>query len=225
MMKLLLAGGGNLGQNVELDKIFVSLLKTKKVLYIPLALDMKRYSFDKFYNLHKDYFLSLGVERLEILNNHESLSSSYLEEFGGIFIGGGNTPQLLYILKKTGNLKLLNKFIEKDKVVYGVSAGAIILAKDILTSLYYDNNDIELTDFESLDKISGFDIWPHFDDSLITSVKEYMSKKSIKKIIAIPDGAGAVINNKKLLAQIKPLTIFEDNQVKKLFLNNPLYLN
>jgi len=52
-----------------------------------------------------------------------------------IYIGGGNTFKLLKELKESGFDKELLKFIKEGKPVYGGSAGALILGKNILTKM------------------------------------------------------------------------------------------
>ncbi|MEX2460688.1 MAG: Type 1 glutamine amidotransferase-like domain-containing protein [Paenibacillaceae bacterium] len=81
-----------------------------------------------------------------------------LKEYSSIFIGGGNTYKLLHEIRKARFDEVLNSFIDEGGIVYGGSAGAIILGKNIQTCSHLDINDINIADFEGLNKFNGYSI-------------------------------------------------------------------
>ncbi len=208
-MKLILSGGGDPKKTKKTDKLFINLIGNKKILYIPIA--KKTRLFRECYLWIQKVFSDAGFKREIIMwtdLNNKSLKE--INEFGGIFIGGGNTFSLLKDLKDSSFLGLLNKYIKNEMgVVYGASAGAIIFGKDIsIAKDAGDENIVNLTDLKSLDLLNNRNIWPHYNtnqDKLIFS-----NLNEDIKIIAIPEGSGIFINGKKQI-YFGEISIFESN--------------
>ena len=105
---------------------------------------------------------------------------------------GGNT---FYLLKELREKKLDEKIIHaiNNGVIYiGSSAGSIILGKTIETALPYDENWVNLEDFEGLNMVDAI-IIPHANrkQEFIKEAKERYKDK----IIELHDDYGVVINN------------------------------
>jgi dipeptidase E len=83
-----------------------------------------------------------------------------LRNFGGIFIGGGNTYMLLKLVRESGFDKKLVKYLDDGGVVFGGSAGAIIMGKSIATC--GDINNIGLSDLSGLDLLGGASVLCHY---------------------------------------------------------------
>ena len=89
-------------------------------------------------------------------------------------------------------------------MVYGGSAGAIILGKDIKTSPDRDNTG--LNQYSGLNLVEDYSVWPHYDESDKEKIKQYIEKRS-ENGIAIPEesslyvkkGIGKVIGSKEVL--------------------------
>lgn len=193
-MKLFLSGGG--GEPFSLDKKFVnSLDKSKPLLYIPIAMNPKRHSYSECFDWITKYFSKFNLSSIEMLTNLRNFPKKELDKFGGVYIGGGNTPRLLKELKESGFWEHLKYLIKKDIPISGGSAGAIIFAKTIIPSLSADENNVGLTNFNAMNRLQGYDLWAHYNLLMDPKIKEYMKKYELEKIIALPENCGIYVND------------------------------
>ena len=128
----------------------------------------------------------------------KNIDKRNVREFSGIYIGGGNTPYLLKTLKEMKFLDFLEKAMLQSIPIYGGSAGAIILGKTIIPSLQSDENFVMLKNFSEMNKIKGYDIWCHYKKNEDQKIKESMKRYKLKKIMALPEGSGIYLHNKKM---------------------------
>lgn len=195
-MKLFLGGGGGKEDSIELDKKFVvNLDLSRPLLYIPIAINTDKHPYSGCLEWFLDVFSPLGVKNV-IMWVEEDLKEKQekdFEQFGGVYIGGGNTFKLLKELKEFGTFEILRKLAGRDIQIYGGSAGAIIFAKTIIPALSADENFVELTDFSALNLVKNYDIWCHYSESLDPTIKSYIDKYGLKKIIATPENAGLFV--------------------------------
>ena len=98
--------------------------------------------------------------------------------FNSIFIGGGNTYKLLKGLKESGAFSKIQDYIQNDGIVVGCSAGAVICGKDIDIITSMDPNDVNLTDTEGFDVLSGISIFPHY-----INLKSKLSEEENKIVV------------------------------------------
>lgn len=76
----------------------------------------------------------LGVGNIEMWTNLQDHDPREIFDYTGIFIGGGNTYHLLKQLQMSGFMETICEFATGGGVLYGGSAGAIIMGRDIDTS-------------------------------------------------------------------------------------------
>ena len=132
-MRLILNGGGSGERIRESLEIFAQEVKGGKVLYIPLAW---RYgNMEECINWFKSQVLPFGISNIEQILNPQEITREKLKEVSGVFIGGGNTYQLLKGLKETHAFENLKEYIENNGLVMGGSAGALIFSECIDTCL------------------------------------------------------------------------------------------
>ena len=131
--KIYLSGGGDENQSFSLDKFFFSTMPENGCfLYLPTALRghplyLTAHAWmASIVRLHKRKDV-----RFEILDDLSICAIEHLKIFDGIYIGGGNTWNLIQEFKKTGFSNVLTQYLETGKGVYGGSAGAIIMGKRI----------------------------------------------------------------------------------------------
>lgn len=218
-MKLFLSGGGGKEDSIELDRKFVSNLDLSKLLlYIPIAINTEKHPYSGCMNWLLGTLGPLGVKDITMWTEEDlkEKQEKDFEQFGGIYIGGGNTFKLLNELKEFGTFEILRKLAKKDVPIYGGSAGAIIFAKTIIPALSADENFVELTDFNTLNLVNDYEIWCHYDESIDPLIKSYMEKYYLKKIIAIPENAGLYVteNNIEVVGPAN-VKIFEGEDVKE----------
>ena len=133
---IILSGGGDFKDSFKLDKKFFSFLKlNSRILYIPVALERDKAGYeacrDWFSTVISGHLREKDISFAMLLGDDEI---SDLSIYDAIYIGGGNTYKLLdYIYQKKIDKKFLD-FIEKGGIIYGGSAGAIVLGKDIRTA-------------------------------------------------------------------------------------------
>ncbi len=119
-----------------------------------------------------------------------------LAEFDALYIMGGNTFTLLHALRGTEFERVIKAAIDAGKVVYGVSAGAIVLGHDIQSAAFgeeADENEIGLQDYSALGTLSPYNIVTHYDET-DESVRAFI-EQSAEPILAIPEETGLAIKD------------------------------
>lgn len=86
-MKLFLCGGGSGRQILNALYKFSDVLNKKKpILYVPLAMESKRY--DSCYNWFESEIKIVKLNKFEMVRSSYELSQKNLEDYSAIFIGG-----------------------------------------------------------------------------------------------------------------------------------------
>jgi len=159
-MELLLSGGGDPKDVIELDKFFASKISLENsVLYVPVAFENDS-SYNGCFNWFKETYRHYGITNIEMCVNLSVISN--LDRFSTIFIGGGNTFKLLKEIKENRFDEKLMDYLNGGGFVYGGSAGAIIFGKSIKSAEYADDNNVGLTDLTGFDLVGGSDIFCHY---------------------------------------------------------------
>lgn len=193
-MRILLAGGGSEKDSILLDKILVEIIpKQKKLLYLPIAMD-NTYTYEQCLDWITTALGNLNFRKIEMWTDLAKRQLNELETFGAIYIGGGNTFKLLNDIRTAGFDKLLLEFSRNKGIIYGGSAGAIILGKDIMTAALADENKVGLKDTSGLNMISNHSVWCHYKNGDDKKIFEYVDKYNIP-VIAIPERSGIFVNN------------------------------
>ena len=174
-MRIFLCGGGCGQQTVDANKKLNEVIDhNKPILYIPLAMPSERYP--SCYEWIKDELKGIDVPNIDMVVSGTDLFNKNLENYSALFIGGGNTFKLLKDLKDSGSFEKIKVFIENNGIVFGGSAGAIILGQCIDTCKYADKNEVDLKDLMGFDVVSHFSFLCHFTNQ--TSVyKGYKQDK------------------------------------------------
>ncbi len=218
-MRLVLSGGGDAKQTKELDKFFVSILpKNKKILYIPIAMRGK-YTFKECLNWIKSCLNPLGFDGIEMWTNLKNIKYKDLQNFGAIYIGGGNTFSLLNDFRKMNFINPLKQFIKNNGLIYGGSAGAIILGKSIKTAGFggdVDRNIVKLKDLSGLNLIVDYAIQCHYTKRDNKKLKELKDKFDLKTI-SLPEGCGLYVENNKIIVKGKgSVFVIDDRKNRKI---------
>ncbi|KKS30714.1 MAG: hypothetical protein UV60_C0005G0016 [Parcubacteria group bacterium GW2011_GWA2_43_11] len=192
--KLLLSGGGDEVVAKEFNDFYASLLPSKpKVLYIPIA--WKSADFDACLDWFSGTFSKLGFS-IEMLTDLKSAKEDYVSKFDSVYIGGGNTFSLLYDLRESNFLGILQNYLASGKLVCGGSAGAIIFGKDIRTASLgkdSDTNEVGLTDFSGLNLVKEYAVQCHYEANQYIELQEY-AKRGAMNVFALPEESGLFID-------------------------------
>jgi dipeptidase E len=192
-IKMALAGGGDARDSRLLDEVFAGWLgPAGSLLYLPLALRGVG-SFQAGYEWVLNTFAPLGVKNITMWTEFSGHSGDDLDPFDGIYIGGGNTFSLMAQLIESGFDAHIKSYVNSGNVVYGGSAGAIVLGRDIRTARHLDPNDVNLEQTGCLDLADGWTIWPHYvpqDDPLIFAYNQFYTEP----VLALSERSGVVLD-------------------------------
>lgn len=162
-MKLFLCGGGSGEKTVLANKKFNEVINhSKPLLYVPLAMDEEKYSYDGCLEWIKEELKDVNVPYIDMVRTFTELKTKNYYDYCAIFIGGGNTFKLLKGLKESGAFVKIKEYLQEDGIVYGGSAGAIIFGKDITSCISMDNNDVGLEDTIGFNLLDGKSIFAHY---------------------------------------------------------------
>ncbi|MEM7118794.1 MAG: Type 1 glutamine amidotransferase-like domain-containing protein [Chloroflexota bacterium] len=194
--RLLLAGGGNAQQSEPLDKLLASWVgENGRLLYIPIAMRRTGTSFPDCWAWITAVFEPLGCGNITMWTDLTAHQPEELDEFTAVYIGGGNTYSLLAELRASGFDVGLRDYVAQGGIVYGGSAGAIILGGDIAACAHMDSNNVGLADTAALNLVQNHDLWVHYqaadDDVRIT---DYIAERRVP-ILAIAEEAGVWVEN------------------------------
>ena len=198
-MKIALSGGGGTSDSRLLDEVFASWIGSQgRLLYLPCALRGIR-PFESCLEWITATFAPLKVNQITMWTELSEHQVSELDQFDAVYVGGGNTFALLAELRKSGFDHHLREYGCGGKAVYGGSAGAAVLGRDIQTVNYLDRNEVGLMETKGLNLAEGYSVWVHYqpqDDNLIDAyVRQYQ-----QPVIALSERSGIVIENRLMRA-------------------------
>ncbi len=185
MLVLYLAGGGDENDSVKLDQQFAEQVDGKRLLYWPIAMSGVSLTCEECYTWIQSVFEPLGVTDIVMWDALTPNLIHELKAFGAVYIGGGNTYKLLSNLRKTGFDHALKDFLSNGGSVYGGSAGAVVLGRDISTCSVMDTNEVGLNDTTGLELVGNYAIWCHYIDAHDDFVASYDYP-----VVAIPERSG-----------------------------------
>lgn len=215
--KIFISGGGSEKDSYLLDKEFVDeivAMRKGSVLYIPLAMEEDRYAscYDWIINSLMD--ITEEFIDIEMWTNLDNKTLDDLKKFSAIYIGGGNTFKLLQHIYNSNFSDVLMEYINEGGIVYGGSAGAIILGKNINT--VPEENDADYKHEKGLSIIGEYSIICHYQENLDANIGQYLVLYN-NPVIALSEKTGLVISGKKArVAGSAPAVIFDINGKKNI---------
>jgi dipeptidase E len=193
-MKIALAGGGDAEDSRLLDEVFAAWLGPHgKLLYWPVALRGIR-PLEACLEWVTATFAPWNLTDIALWTDLSAHQAGELDKFDGVYIGGGNTFSLLAQLQESGFDHHLKTYVQCGKPVYGGSAGAAILGRDIMTVGHIDSNDVGLTQTLGLDLAAGHVLWVHYQPEDDRLIEEYMWQYAYP-VLAISERTGIVIED------------------------------
>jgi dipeptidase E len=190
--KVALAGGGGAADSRLLDEVFAAWTGSQgQVLYLPIALRGMR-PFEACYRWMRETFAPLGITRISMWTDLAEGVDVNLDEFASVYIGGGNTYALMAEILASGFDRRLVEYVRHGGVVYGGSAGAAVLGRDLRTVNHMDRNTVGLVETAGLDLAGGHSVWCHYrpaDDGLID---DFIQQTGLP-VLAISERTGIAI--------------------------------
>lgn len=188
MYKIFSGGGGSKEDSILLDKLFIETInKEKEMIYLPIAMDNE--SYDDCYQWILSVFEPFHYKKITMWRSLEGKNYDDIKESSSIYIGGGNTYKLLHEIRRTHFDDALLQYINAGGVIYGGSAGAIIMGSDIDTCKDNDSNDYNIIDTSGLNLFAGNSLWCHYEDKHDVSITRFVQTTELS-VIAIPEKSG-----------------------------------
>jgi dipeptidase E len=192
---IFIGGGGGEKESVLIDNLFFKTIKRRKiagVVYIPVALTSRPYSdclkwFKKV--------VAGRVDRIQMWTSLKNKSLRNLQKKVAVYIGGGDTGRLLRLVKAAKFDKKLSDFVNHGGIVYGGSAGGIVLSKDIRTA-----TEVKATkNTEGLNLLHDLLLVCHYSPERDSGIAK-ISKLLKTRVLAIPENAGLFVTHSKIEA-------------------------
>lgn len=187
---LYLAGGGSPEDERQLWREMLE--NRRRVLYWPFAL-----SGDILDSASEWLRTHLTAVRADVdvttwvsLTDHKP---SELAEFELLFVGGGNTFNLLHHVRTHGFIEPSRDFVQSGGAYYGGSAGAVLACDTIAIADGHDPNEPQLTDYSALGLIRNVSILPHYDPTQLESAQAWAARNSAQ-VLGVPSESGLVID-------------------------------
>lgn len=191
-------GGGGFSEepeNLLLDSFFFSLASSEKpkVCFIPTASGDSQGYIDRFYENMTEH--NVEPSHLSLFNGPIESLRDFVFDKDIIYVGGGNTRNLIVLWREWGLDKIFQEAYQAGKVVGGISAGSICWYEEGVT----DSIPGELNALDCLGIISGSNC-PHYDgDENRRPAFHRLILSGMRDGIACDDGVAAVYENEKLV--------------------------
>ena len=199
MGALVLLSGFTEKDNVNLKRKMKEIFLNKRytLSYIPSITDRELKYFEEtktklgeYGNFDFNYF---DIDDFCDLDKIEKIFKSDV-----IYLSGGNTYYFLNNLRKRYLITRLRKYMDNGGYIIGLSAGAIMMAKDISAAQFGDKDIVGLSNLSSL-ALVDFDFMPHWNQKsyYLEDLKEY-SNNTGNTVYTCNDGDGIIVMDNEL---------------------------
>ena len=106
-----------------------------------------------------------------------------------LFVGGGNTFQLLDAVQRGRFNDAVRDFVSSGGDYYGGSAGAVLACESVAIADGHDPNDVGLNDLTGLGLLSGVAVLPHFTHDQLDQAHNW-SRTNQVTVLALPETIG-----------------------------------
>lgn len=227
-MKIVAIGGGDLGTTTdkpyslsEIDEEIVKLTnKAHPVLLFVGFNERANYIFGTL----KKIYMKLGVQctylKFTELSNEKTVESKF-KRADIVYLNGGNTILYMQMIRKFNLEKYLRQALDRNVVMCGISAGAIIYHKfGSSDSRVYSDNKNKFTKVNGLGYIDAL-FSPHYSNSMRPKDTERMVK-NLKQVAICADNNTALVidgENYRVIKSDKCANIY------KCYLKNKKYIS
>lgn len=181
-MKIFLGGGGDAAQSYDLDALFFKTIKDLSLSYIPLAMEASRFPGCE------EWFSGVcghhGRTQFKMVTD----VATTLDPSDAFYIGGGDTVHLAHALEGSPMLST----ILRSAVVYGGSAGAILLGKTLRTC----PEGFNLGESRGLNLVKGHSVACHFGSERFAMAESVLLELSreVGPILVLSEDSGMTID-------------------------------
>lgn len=192
MLGTIYLGGGGSPED-ELPVWADMLQEAKRILYWPFALSGEMLAGADSWlreNL-AERWPAVQVSTWTELDGH---GPEELAEFDVLFVGGGNTFDLLEHVVSNGFMDPVREFVAAGGAYYGGSAGAILAGGSIGIAEAYDQNETRLQDLQGLGLTPGSTVLPHYGPNE-EGTGRLWSRKQGMTVLGIPERSGLKIRD------------------------------
>jgi dipeptidase E len=189
--------------------------QTGKAIFIPYA--AVTFSFDEYEAKVSERFSEIGIEIVSV--HHFEDRKAVIENASSIVVGGGNTWQLLKLLKDNDLIGMIRKKVLSGTPYIGWSAGSNVACPTIKTT-----NDMPVVEPGSFSafNIIPFQINPHYTDANPAGhagetreqrIEEFIEVNPYVYVVGLREGSMLVLENEKLrLLGSKTVRIFKNGK-------------
>ncbi|GAA0462438.1 Type 1 glutamine amidotransferase-like domain-containing protein [Alkalibacillus silvisoli] len=188
MKQIIALGGGGFSMEPENPLLDLYVLNqsnkiTPKICFIPTASGDSENYISRFYNFFEKQ--NCKPSHLSLFKPPRRDLESFLLEKDIIYVGGGNTKNLLILWKEWGIDAILKKAWEQGIVLAGISAGSICWFEEGVSDSFGD----KLEPLKCLGFLKGSNC-PHYDgeENRRPSYHELVVKGKVKSGFATDDG-------------------------------------
>lgn len=189
MKQIITLGGGGFSMEPEnplLDRYIMNQVNKDKIKisFIPTASGDSQTYIDNFYNFFRDY--NCESSHLSLFKGKTKYIRDFILSQDIIYVGGGNTINLLVLWKEWGLDKFLQEAYENGILLCGISAGSICWFEQGLT----DSVPNELNPVDCLGFLKGSNC-PHFDGEANRKPEyiRFVNQGQLKPGYGVDDGA------------------------------------
>ncbi len=199
-MKLLLTSAGLTNESISRTLLDLAEKPANdlSVVFIPTASNVemgdKSWLIDDLWNLQKQGFNSLDIVDISALA--QEIWQPRVEAADVLVVGGGNSFHLMHWLNVSGLSKLLPELL-KTRTYVGISAGSMVMSKDLSLSHSQRLYDEDLERTEDMVGLGFVDFFtrPHLNSPHFTKIKkEYLEElaQEIPEVIYALDDDSAL---------------------------------
>lgn len=211
MAAVLLSESKDNSNPILIEAVIDSLPTQPKLAYIPSMPDPHKYGYKTYFSGLMQQLGINDVEHFELEDDYwQANYTDAIYESNILFLPGGNTYRFAYWLKQRGFADIINEFT-KNRLVIGVSAGAIVLTPRI--DIAEDLNTVGINEFGGFAAVEVY-FKPHFKESAetINHIQKFKSRLALseqqKKIYACPDSAGLIVSKDGEIKSYGDIRIF-----------------
>lgn len=199
----LLGGGFSDAEHTEFDEILLAAVDNKnpRVCFIPTASGDSRDYIERFYSAFSGY--ECVPSHLELFQRQERDLDSMLAQQDVVYVGGGNTSNLLALWRVHGLDESIKRAYERGLILAGISAGAACWFEECLTDSYGGLHPLH----DGLGLLKG-SFCPHYNSELDRAdvYGSLIDSGQMMPGFALDDGAAAR---------------FEDERLAEIYQSNP----